>query len=329
MRILITGLCGFIGHHVAERFLHHTDWEIVGLDRIDGSSTLQRLKYIPRWTEFSHRVKFVWHDLRAPINAQVERAIGDVDVLIHMAASTHVARSISAPLMFVEDNVVGTAQLLDWWKDRGPDRKMLHFSTDEVFGPAEGDYAFKEWDRYKSASPYSASKAGAEELACAFSNTYKLPIAVVRLMNVIGERQHPEKFVPNTIGKVLRGEEVLVHANSDCSAVGTRYYLHAANVAKALHWLIERREEAPLFDKWNFSGEREVSNLVMAQTIAELVGKPLRYRLIDSEQLRPGHDFRYAIDGSKLRDAGFSYPMTFEQSLERIVKWTLEHPEWL
>ena len=339
MRVLITGLCGFIGHHVAEHLLTHTDWELIGLDRIDATSTLHRLKSIPDWEKLAPRVRFVWHDLRAPINDFVDKQIGDVDVLIHMAASTHVDRSITDPLMFVQDNVVGTAHLLDWWRRRqarenGLSRRqhpgvMVHFSTDEVFGPAEGDYFFKEWDRYKSASPYSATKAGAEELCCAFSNTYKLRIAVVRVMNVIGERQHPEKFVPNTLAKLLRGDEILIHANQDCSTIGTRYYLHASNVARALHWLINRRDSWPLFDKWNLSGEREVSNLEMAQLLAKYADKPLRHRLVDSDQLRPGHDLRYAIDGTKLRQAGFTYPLNFEQSLERIAKWTLAHPEWL
>lgn len=336
MRVLITGLCGFIGHHVAEHLLHHTDWELVGLDRIDATSTPHRLRFIPDWERLGERVSFVWHDLRSPINRFVDQKLGHVDVLIHMAASTHVDRSITDPVGFVQDNVMGTAHLLDWWRTRQmrhrllkkPEGFMLHFSTDEVFGPAEGDYFFKEWDRYKSASPYSASKAGAEELACAFSNTYKLKIAVVRVMNVIGERQHPEKFVPMTIGKLLKGEQILIHANKDCSAVGTRYYLHAANVAKALHWLINRGQE-PLFDKWNLSGEREVSNLEMAEMLAKLLGKPLHHRLVDSDQLRPGHDLRYAIDGTKLREAGFTYPMNFEQSLARIVDWTVGHPEWL
>ncbi|GMV18592.1 MAG: dTDP-glucose 4,6-dehydratase [Polyangiaceae bacterium] len=329
MRVLITGLCGFIAHHVAEHLLHNTDWEIIGLDRIDATSTPHRLRFIPGWEELGKRVKFVWHDLRAPLNSSVDRQIGPVDVLIHMAASTHVDRSITEPLMFVQDNVIGTANLLNWWRKRASHPFMLHFSTDEVFGPAEGDYFFKEWDRYKSTSPYGASKAGAEELVCAFSNTYKFKANIVRVMNVIGERQHPEKFVPMTIGKLLRGEEILIHANKDCSAIGTRYYLHAANVAKALHWLVNRREELPFFDKWNLSGEREVSNLEMAQLLAKYTDTALRYRLVDSDQLRPGHDLRYAIDGTKLRDAGFSYPLNFEQSLERIVKWTLEHPEWL
>jgi dTDP-glucose 4,6-dehydratase len=336
---MITGLCGFIGHHVAEHLLHHTDWDLVGLDRIDATSTYHRLHYIEGWPELAKRVKFVWHDLRAPINDSVDRQLGPVDVLIHMAASTHVDRSITDPLMFVGDNVMGTAHLLDWWRRRQAREfalswdagagVMLHFSTDEVFGPAEDGYFFKEWDRYKSASPYSASKAGAEELCCAFSNTYKLRIAVIRVMNVIGERQHPEKFVPMTIGKLLRGEEILIHANKDCSTVGTRYYLHAENVAKALHWLINRRDTWPLFDKWNLSGEREVSNLEMAQLLAVHTGQPLRHRLVDSDQLRPGHDLRYAIDGGKLASAGFSYPLNFHQSLERIAKWTLAHPEWL
>jgi dTDP-glucose 4,6-dehydratase len=341
MRVLITGMTGFIGHHVADHLLQATDWELVGLDRIDATSTLHRLRYVKDWEKKARRCSFVWHDLRAPLNASVERQIGDIDAVLHLAASTHVARSITEPLLFVADNVMGTAHLLEWWRAKKAETYngllqrgrsvFVHCSTDEVFGPAEGGYCYKEWDRYNSASPYSASKAGAEELVCAYSNTYKFRAQIVRIMNVIGERQHPEKFVPMTVGKVLRGETVDIHCDADCKQVGTRFYLHAENVAHAIRWLIQRAERGAVdkrFDKWNVVGEREVSNLEMAESIAKLVDKRLNARLVSAEETRPGHDMRYALDGAKLRSHGFEYPVSFEAGLERTVRWFIERPEW-
>lgn len=346
MRVLITGGIGFVGHHVIEHFLEKTAWEIVTLDRIDATASLGRLRHIRDWPVHASRVTFVWHDLRAAINKTVDNQIGHVDAVVHLAASTHVDRSIAEPLMFVEDNVMGTAHLLDWWRQQIENRRyaldvryrkaknlFINFGTDEVFGPAEPGQLFKEWDRYHSANPYSASKAGAEELACAWSNTYGLKIYATHGMNIFGERQHPEKFIPKTIGKILRGETVTIHADPEGKRSGTRFYQHAENVAAALRFLVDRgmdpKEGERLFDKWNLVGEREVENLKMAQMIAEICGKRLRAELIDARTSRPGHDFRYALDGTKLREAGLSYPMTFEQSLERTVRWFVDHPEWL
>jgi dTDP-glucose 4,6-dehydratase len=325
-------MLGFIGHHVAEHLLTNTDWDLVGLDRVDETSTHHRMRWLKCWPDCAKRCTFVWHDLRAPVNVQVEQQVGAIDVVLHLAANTHVNRSIVDPLAFVQDNVIGTANLLEWWREhvrkhQPADPLLVHMSTDEVFGPAAEGQLFKEWDRYNSANPYSASKAGAEELVVAYSNTYKFKAAVCHIMNVFGERQHPEKFVPMTIGKVLRGETVLIH--SDKGRPGQRFYVHAENVARALEWLMAHRAEAKRFDKWNIVGEREVTNLEMAELIAKFVGRPLQHELVDADKLRPGHDFRYSLDGSKLRDAGFEYRLGFEEALERVVRWSLEHPEWL
>lgn len=340
MRVLITGMLGFIGHHVAAHLLESTDWELVGLDRTDETSTHHRMRWIRCWPDCAKRCKFVWHDLRASINSTVKHQIGPIDVVLHLAASTHVDRSITEPLSFIQDNVIGTAHLLEWWREHVRVQKRLsgllvqhepllvHMSTDEVFGPASEGQLFKEFDRYNSANPYSASKAGAEELVVAYSNTYKFKAAVCHIMNVFGERQHPEKFIPMTIGKILRGENVLIHSNKKLGP-GRRFYCHAENVARALHWLVDRRGTLPRFDKWNVVGEREVSNLEMAELIAKYLDKSLSYDFVDADTLRPGHDFRYSLDGSKLRNAGFKYALGFEEALERVVKWSVEHPDWV
>jgi len=344
MRVLITGLCGFIGHHVAEHLLEATDWELVGLDRIDATSTLHRLRHLECWPECGKRVTFVWHDLRAPINTTVDRQLGEVDAVLHLAASTHVDRSITEPLMFVHDNVLGTAHLLEWWRERvrivkrttfmmederAADPFFLYYGTDEVFGPAEVGQNFKEWDRYRSTNPYSASKAGGEELTCAYSNTYNLSACATHCMNIIGERQHPEKFIPMTIRKILNGELVTIHADATGKTASSRFYTYVGNIGPALKWIIDDAATQSRFEKWNLVGEREIDNLELCQHIARIVGKPLKYELVSFAMSRPGHDFRYSLDGAKLKEAGFAYPYTFEQGIERTVKWFLDHRDWL
>ncbi len=203
---------------------------------------------------------------------------------------------------------------------------MLYFSTDEVFGPAGPEVAFKEWDRYNSSNPYAATKAGGEELALAYANTYKLPVFITHTMNVFGERQHPEKFIPKVVRHVVRGLTMPIHSDPSRTKPGSRFYIHARNVADAVLFLLEHGEPR---EKYNIVGEREVDNLTLAQMIARVIGKPLKYELIDFHNSRPGHDLRYALDGSKLAAMGWSHPKEFEASLAKCVRWMLERPEYL
>jgi dTDP-glucose 4,6-dehydratase len=163
MRVLLTGGAGFIGHHVAEHLLRKTDHEVVFLDRLDLSGNLNRIVEIEGWNTHRARCKWVFHDLRASL-LSVCKQIGKIDVVLHLAASTHVDRSIVDPLTFVYDNVVGTANLLEFGRSQDGLHSFCYFSTDEVFGPAPPGVAYKEWDRYKSGNPYSATQAGGEEL---------------------------------------------------------------------------------------------------------------------------------------------------------------------
>ncbi|MCK5015434.1 MAG: GDP-mannose 4,6-dehydratase, partial [Candidatus Peribacteraceae bacterium] len=150
-RVLITGVDGFIGHHLAEGILKNTDWKIVGLSKIDCASTLHRLTDMDCWSkEYQDRFEFVYHDLRSPLNHYLENRIGPINYLFHLAANTHVDRSIEYPMEFVQDNVVGTCNILDYARRLKDLDLFAYFSTDEVFGPAPEGTAFKEWDRYKS-----------------------------------------------------------------------------------------------------------------------------------------------------------------------------------
>jgi dTDP-glucose 4,6-dehydratase len=155
-------------------------------------------------------------------------------------------------------------------------------------------------------------------------------------MNIIGERQHPEKFIPLVINKVLDGETVFIHSNKEKTKAGVRSYIHARNVAAGYKFLVDTIENhatlqgCPILgEEYHIVGEEEVDNLRLAQTIADILGKELKYEMIDFHSSRPGHDLRYALDGSKIAKCGWQPPVTFHQSLEKVIKWSIEHPEWL
>jgi dTDP-glucose 4,6-dehydratase len=325
MKILLTGGAGFIGHHVAEHLLRNTDAKITFLDRLDCSGNLNRITQIKGWDEYKTRCRWVFHDLRAPINDQLASQLGEHDVILHLAALTHVDRSILSPLDAVWDNVFGTAHILEHARLRGCER-FVYFSTDEVFGPAPVGTAYKEWDRYRSTNPYSATKAGGEELTLAYHNTYGVPAIITHTMNVFGERQHPEKYIPSTIAKARDGGLVTVHANKEKTQAGSRFYIHARNVADGLMHVLNHGQ---IGDKYNLVGEVECDNLRLAQLIAESVGKSLNYEMVDFHSSRPGHDLRYALDGSKMASIGWTPKVSFEASLDRVVQWSLANQDWL
>jgi len=332
--ILITGGAGFIAHHVIEEILNKTDWTIVSLDRLDFSGNLNRLQEIVGDRKDKKRVKVVHHDLKAPLNSQIISSIGKVNYVAHLAAGSHVDRSIDYPMEFVLDNVVGTANILEYAKTLDSLNKFVYFSTDEVFGPAPGQVKYKENDRYNSTNPYSASKAGAEELVVAFENTYQMPNIITHTMNVFGERQHPEKFIPMCINKVLKNEKIFIHGNKEKTEAGSRHYIHAKDVASALLFLLNNDtpsvpdETGIKCPKYNIVGSEEIDNLSLALYISAVLNKKLKYEIMDFHSSRPGHDLRYALCGDKMKDMGWT-PSEVYDKLKQTVNWTLKNKRWL
>jgi dTDP-glucose 4,6-dehydratase len=322
VRILITGGAGFLGHHVVDHLLDNTDAEVVVLDKLTyASSGFDRLRDSDRFDDA--RVHTLAADFTKPISHGVSLEIGDVDYILHLGAETHVDNSIADPEPFVMTNVVGTMHMLNFALTVPSLKRFLYFSTDEVFGPAPEGVAYKEWDRYKSSNPYSASKAGGEELVVAYVNTYGLPAVITHCMNVFGERQHPEKYLPLCVRKICAGETVTVHG--DETKAGSRFWIHARNVANAIAFVLEN---SVIGEKYNIVGEREVDNLEIAQFIARVIGKPLKHKLVSCADTRPGHDLRYALDGGRLAKMGWEPPVGFEESMERTIRWMLENPKW-
>lgn len=314
-----------MGHHFVDYVLKNTDWDIVVIDKLSyASHGFDRLRDINALG--SSRVLVLGCDFSQTLSEGVRHEIGEVDYIMHMGAETHVDRSIENPEPFVMSNVVGTMHLLNFARTLPRLTWFVYFSTDEVFGPALEGVSYQEWDRYNSANPYSATKAGGEELALAYANTYKLPLFITHTMNIFGDRQYAEKFIPKVIKSLLDGEKVTIHADSTKTQAGKRSWIHAENVSSALLFLLEHATQR---EKYNIAGEREVDNLSMAQSIARIVGKPLEYELVDFHSSRPGHDLRYALNGAKLASMGWQMPMTFEESLERTIRWTLENKKWI
>jgi dTDP-glucose 4,6-dehydratase len=326
MKILITGGCGFIGHHFVEHIFKNTDWEIVIIDKLSyASNGLERLRDTD--TLNNNRVRVFTNDLINPLSDGIIKEIGlDVNYIVHMAAETHVDNSISNPQHFMKNNINSTMNMLEYARTLKHLKVFFYFSTDEVFGPALGDTLYKEWDRHKPTNPYSASKSAAEQICIAYENTYKIPLMIVNVMNAFGERQHVEKFIPLCIKKIMNNEKVYIHSYPNKIESGTRFYIHSRNIASAVLFLIKNGTNG---EKYNISGEREVSNLEMAQMIAKFMNKELSYEMVDFHSSRPGHDLRYGLDGSKLFNMGFKLPMNFEDSLKKVVEWTLDNQKWL
>ena len=336
-KILITGGAGFIAHHVIDKILSNTDWQIITLDRLDFSGNLNRLnEIVTSYPEKDKkRVKVVHHDLRAELNPEICATIGNVDYISHLAAGSHVDRSITYPLEFVMDNVVGTANILNYARKLDCLERFAYFSTDEVFGPAPKGVNYKENDRYNSTNPYSATKAGAEELVVAFENTYGLPSMITHTMNVFGERQNAEKYIPMVIKKVRDSEVVTVHANSEKTVAGSRHYIHAEDVADALLFLysydinsLSADDTGAKCQKFNIVGKDEIDNLELAQFIAKTQKKELKYEMVDFHSQRPGHDLRYSLDGSKMKKMGWVPDSAYDR-LEKTIHWTLKNDRWL
>ncbi len=338
--VLVTGGAGFIGHHMIRRLLKHEEYNIISMDRLDFSGNLNRLSELGQEfpAQTMKRLKVIHHDLRAEINSQLVKQIGNVDIIIHMAAGSHVNRSIENPMMFVMDNVVGTCNLLEYARHHLPNlEKFINFGTDEVFGSAPDGVEFTEYDRYNSRSPYSATKAGAEELCVAYENTYNMPIYCTHTMNVFGERQLTEKFIGVVMRKVLADEKVTIHCDPETGTKsGLRHWVHAADVADATMFIMDLPHKGfklqdPHFTcpKFNIVGQKEISNLVVAQKIADILNKPLKYKMVSYDLQRPGHDFRYALSGEYMKELGWEPKYDFETRIEQVVKWTLANERWL
>lgn len=329
-RLLLTGGCGFIGSHCVEHWLKNSSMEIVVLDRLTYAGNQNFLTRIDIWEREKKRVHFIYHDFRSPLSDVTLSLIGQVDYIVHMGAETHVGNSLTNPLIFAESNVIGTLNMLEATRSLQP-KKFIYISTDEVFGPVQKGQLHVETALYKPSNPYAATKAGAESLCHAWWKSFGVPVFVTHTMNNFGERQHIEKFIPQTMYKIMHDQPVPLHCrwNKDTGSglpqdVSSRCWLHARNHADALLFLLDKGQPG---EHYNIVGEWADVRM-MAEKIANILGKSFQPEYIDFHSFHPGHDMHYGLDGTKLANMGWKPPQDLDSSLEKTVRWTLAHPEW-
>lgn len=330
-RILVTGAAGFIASHLCRYILRNTDWQIVGLDRLDPAGSLSRIADLFR--DYPDRIAMVHHDLRASVSDAVAIEImtaghrwplQQFEYVAHLAAGSHVERSVLDPIGFVLDNVLGTANLLDFVRMHvavTATGRTLTFQTDEIFGSAPDGVSFKPWDRFNALNPYAATKAGADAIATAYAHTYSMPIVTTRCGNAAGPGQHAEKFIPIAIGKVLRGESVPIHTvdGVPCS----RLYVYVENVASATVHILKHGamlDGSERAGKYNITASDEISNVDLVKRIGELLGVEAKFHLVENPPGRLKPDLRYCIDGSELYAIGWTPSVSFDEGLRRTVE---------
>lgn len=334
-RLLLTGAAGFIGSHILEHTLVNTDWDIVCICSWTHKGTPERLETVlnphPEWRK---RVEVITHDLSAPFTEHTKKRIGHIDYVINAAADSHVDRSITDPVPFIQNNVNLMLTMLEWAREAQP-KVFMQVSTDEVYGAAPAGHNHKEWEAIIPSNPYSASKAAQEAIAISYWRTYGVPLIITNTMNNFGETQDAEKYVSMCIRNLEQGEQITVHG-TEAGEFGSRYYLHARNHADAILFLIEKKKPAMYGDvgidrpdRYNVVGEKEINNYQMAETVSKILNKPLEYITVDFHSKRPGHDLRYALDGAKIKKLGWKAPLEFLPSMRRYISWTLEHKQWL
>lgn len=332
-RFLVTGGAGFIGSAVVRRLIRTTPHEVLVVDKLTYAGNLDSLAPVSN----DPRFRFVRADIVEQGTMRLLFEEYSPDVVMHLAAESHVDRSIDGPGDFIQTNIVGTYSLLQaalaHWRSLPPARKsgfrFHHISTDEVFGSLGAEGLFREDTPYQPKSPYSASKAGSDHLVRAWHHTYGLPVVITNCSNNYGPYHFPEKLIPLAIIKALHGEAIPVYG----TGANVRDWLHVEDHADALLLAAERGE---IGESYNIGGRNERTNLEVVQAICRLLDELApdaaigsRAKLISFVTDRPGHDARYAIDASKVeRELGWRARYSFDDGLRQTVQWYLDNRTW-
>lgn len=329
-RIMITGSSGLIGSHALKYFLEHTDWEIVCPVTFKYRGVLDRLRLVLSKDEYLKRTKIVMIDLSSPITSLAAKEFGKIDYVLNFASQSHIPDSIENPSNFIINNVSIVTNILDWAKTHDQLAKFIQVGTDAVYGPLINE-PHKEWESLiLPGTPYAASKSAQDDICFAYWKTYNVPIILTNTMNVFGEMQGSEKFIPIIIKNLLNNSAIKIHCGSN-GEIGSRHYIHAYSHVDALFYMINNvnnfNDAKP--EKFNIVGDSQVNNLEMVNKIAQIVNIKPNIEMVNFESSRPGHDLKYGLDGSKLNNLGWKNPKPFNNAIEETVNWYLNNKDWL
>jgi len=327
--ILITGGAGFIGNHVIRLFVNkYPSYRIVNLDALTYAGNLENLR------DIEDKPNYVFEKANILEISDLERIFSEykIDGVIHLAAESHVDRSILSPLDFVYTNIIGTVNLLNiakkYWKDLS-EKLFYHISTDEVFGSLGEEGFFTETTAYAPNSPYSASKASSDHFVRAYGETFHLPVVISNCSNNYGPYHFPEKLIPLFINNIIHKKPLPVYGDGKY----TRDWLYVKDHARAIDTIFHKGK---IFDTYNIGGFNEWQNIELVKLLCKMMDEKLGNAPGTSDSLitfvkdRPGHDKRYAIDASKLsKELGWKPSVTFEEGLSETIDWYLENKQWL
>jgi dTDP-glucose 4,6-dehydratase len=328
--IIITGGAGFIGSHVIRLFVtNYPEYKIINLDALTYAGNLENLKDVENQPNYF----FEKINILNPDDLERLFVLHQPDSVIHLAAESHVDRSILSPLDFVYTNVIGTVNLLNtakhFWKDNYKGKRFYHVSTDEVFGALGETGFFTEETPYAPNSPYSASKASSDHFVRAYAETYHLPVIITNCSNNYGPNHFPEKLIPLFINNIITKKPLPVYGDG----LYTRDWLFVKDHATAIDMVFHKGKEG---ETYNIGGFNEWKNIDLVKLLCQLMDEKLGNKPCTSEQLityikdRPGHDRRYAIDASKInQELGWKPSVTFEEGLSQTIDWYLQNTEWL